>query len=46
MEYLASRLDEANIPYQYPVGGHAVFIDAKNCFLIYPTMNFQDMPWQ
>ena len=28
MEYLASRLDDAGIAYQAPVGGHGVFVDA------------------
>lgn len=43
MEYLASRLDEAGIAYQSPVGGHGVFVDAKSMF---PHIPYNEYPGQ
>lgn len=43
MEYLASRLDDADIAYQAPVGGHGVFVDAKAMF---PQIPYYEFPGQ
>ncbi|MBU3189942.1 tryptophanase [Clostridium bowmanii] len=43
MKYLASRLDEAGITYQSPVGGHGVFVDAK---AMLPQIPFYEFPAQ
>ena len=43
MEYLAARLDDAGIPYQSPVGGHGVFVDAA---AIYPQIPYYEFPGQ
>ncbi len=43
MEYLASRLDDAGIIYQSPVGGHGVFVDAKAMF---PHIPYNEFPAQ
>lgn len=43
MEYLAGKLDEAGIIYQSPVGGHGVFIDAKE---IFPNIPYYEFPGQ
>lgn len=43
IEYLASRLDDAGIIYQSPVGGHGVFVDASK---IFPNILFNEFPGQ
>ena len=43
MEYLASRLDDAGITYQAPVGGHGVFLDAAAMF---PHIPYNEFPAQ
>ena len=40
VEYLAKKLDEYGIPYQRPVGGHAVFIDADKVLDRVPKEEF------
>lgn len=43
MEYLASRLDDAGIAYQAPIGGHGPFIDAK---AMLPQIPYNEFPGQ
>lgn len=43
MEYMAEKLDAADIPYQSPVGGHAVFVNAGE-FL--PHIPYYEFPGQ
>lgn len=40
VEYLAAKLDEYGIPYQRPVGGHAIFIDADKVLDQVPKEEF------
>ena len=40
VQYLAARLDEYGIPYQRPVGGHAIFVDADRVLTNVPKEEF------
>ncbi|MBP9991115.1 MAG: tryptophanase [Bacteroidales bacterium] len=40
VEYLAKKLDEYGIPYQRPVGGHALFVDADKVLCNVPKEEF------
>ena len=40
VEYLAKKLDEYGIPYQRPVGGHAIFVDASKVLTKVPKEEF------
>jgi len=40
IEHLAARLDEYGIPYQRPVGGHAIFVDAEKVLTKVPKAEF------
>lgn len=40
LQFLASLLDEYGVPYQRPVGGHAVFVDASKILTKVPKEEF------
>ncbi len=43
MEYIGGCLDELGIPYQAPVGGHGIFLDAAK---FYPQLPYYEFPGQ
>jgi tyrosine phenol-lyase len=43
VEYLGMLLDQAGIPFVKPIGGHAIFLDAKR---FYPQIKQEDYPAQ
>ena len=43
VEYLGMLLDKAGVPFVKPVGGHAIFLDAKK---FYPQIRQEDYPAQ
>ncbi|MDR7857407.1 tryptophanase [Tissierella sp.] len=43
LEYIASKLDDAGIAYQSPVGGHGLFVDARAMF---PHIPYNEFPAQ
>lgn len=43
MQYLADCFDHYGIPYQAPVGGHGIFLDAKK---FYPQIPYYEFPGQ
>lgn len=40
VEYLGRKLDEYDIPYQRPAGGHAIFVDAKKILTRVPREEY------